>query len=60
MGKIWKNMCQNLCRIFQEIPWQKIDVTFFRIKSTKSYGRIFFYQKVRFAFSMQYNLTKMV
>ena len=25
MGKIWKNICQNLCRIIKEIPWQKID-----------------------------------
>ena len=60
MGKIWKNMCQNLCRIFQEIPSQKIDATFFCIKPTKSYGKIFFDQKVRFAFSMLFNLAKMV
>ena len=25
MGKNMKNMCQNLCRIIEEISWQKID-----------------------------------
>ena len=25
MGKLWKNMCQNLCRIIKENPLQKID-----------------------------------